>query len=389
MLCFLGCTPEQEAPMNAPFASLAPNRLPAFLCALLLLLTLAIPPAQAQVSGQAEPVTGPGVTTIGNIAAGARVNVRSGPSALFPVVGTLGYGTRVEKGLCIGGGSARWCEVETMDGTLAGYVSGRFLVEGGDQPTDDDLVGGPDYWQVVGLASNERLGVRLEPRSGSTVLATLTNREIVRNLGCRMSGSQRWCRIRSITGMDVTGWVSARYLRESGGPVQPPAGGDAGGPDFYVVQGLTAGDTLNVRTRPSTRGDVIARLSQGTRVRNLGCEVIGQSRWCRIRTTGAGAVTGWVNGRYLRESGGPVQPPAGGDDGGPDFYVVRGLTAGDTLNVRSQPSTRGDVIARLSQGTRVRNLGCEVIGQSRWCRIRTTGTVAVTGWVNGRYLREG
>lgn len=267
----------------------------------LLAATLAV---QAQFSERAEPVTGPGVTTIGGIATGARINVRSGPSVLFPIVGTLGYGTRVNKGLCIGGGSARWCEVETMDRKLSGYVSGRFLVEGAERPTEDDLVGGPDYWAVRGLASNERLGVHLEPRSGSTVLATLKNEEIVRNLGCRMTGSQRWCRIRSITGMDVTGWVSARYLRESRGPVeiQPPVGGGSGaGPDFYVVRGLAAGDTLNVRSRASTQGTVIARLSQGTRVRNLGCQMSGQTRWCKIRTTGAVEVTGWVNGRYLRE----------------------------------------------------------------------------------------
>lgn len=255
-------------------------------------------PARAQVSERAEPVTGPGVITIGNIASNARVNLRAGPSVLFPVVGSLGYGTRVKKGLCIGGGTARWCEVETMDGKLSGYVSGRFLVEGAAPPTDDDLAGGPDYWAVTGLASNERLGVRLEPRSGSDVLATLRNGEIVRNLGCRMSGGSRWCKVRSTTGMDVTGWVAGRYLRES---AAPGGGGGGIGPDFYVVRGLPAGDTLNVRTRPSTQGEVIARLSEGARVRNLGCEQSGQTRWCRIRTTGGVEVTGWVNARYLRE----------------------------------------------------------------------------------------
>lgn len=280
------------------------NRLSILASTMLLFLWLATSVAQAQVSERAEPVTGPGVTTIGGIAAGARINIRSGPSVLFPVIGTLGYGTRVEKGLCIGGGSARWCQVETLDGKLSGYVSGRFLVEGDKPPTDDDLAGGRDYWSVTGLASNERLGVRLEPKSGSTVLATLRNAEIVRNLGCRMTGSQRWCRVRSITGMDVTGWVSGRYLRESPGPVevQPPDGGGSGaGPDFYVVRGLAAGDTLNVRSKASTKGTVIARLTQGTRVRNLGCDEIGQTRWCRIRTTGDVEVTGWVNGRYLRD----------------------------------------------------------------------------------------
>jgi uncharacterized protein YgiM (DUF1202 family) len=103
--------------------------------------------------------------------------------------------------------------------------------------------------------------------------------------------------------MDVTGWVSGSYLRESAAPTTPaPLPGDgASGPDFYVVTGLTAGDTLNLRSRPSTQGDIIARLSQGARVRNLGCETSGQTRWCKVRTTGGVEVTGWVNGRYLRE----------------------------------------------------------------------------------------
>jgi uncharacterized protein YraI len=254
--------------------------------------------AQAQVTERAEPVTGPGVTTIGNIATGARINVRSGPAVLFPVVGTLGYGTRVNKGLCIGGGSARWCEVTTMDGRISGYVAGRFLVEGGTTPPDDGLEGGPDFWAVRGLASNERLGVRLEPRSGSTVLATLQNGEIVRNLGCRMTGATRWCRIRSTTGVDVTGWVAGSYLRESTAP--SGGGGGGSGSDIFIVSGLTAGDTLNVRTQPSTQGAVVARLAEGARVRNRGCEQSGQTRWCRVTTIGGVEVTGWVNARYLR-----------------------------------------------------------------------------------------
>jgi uncharacterized protein YraI len=281
---------------------LAVLRLALIAAAMVAVQGLAVPEALAQTSERAEPVTGPGVTTIGNIATNARINVRQGPAALFPVVGTLGYGTRVNKGLCLGGGSARWCEVTTMDGKVSGYVSGRFLVEGAAPEPDDGVSGGPDYWAVRGLAANERLGVRLEPKSGSSVLATLRNGEIIRNLGCRMVGSTRWCRIRSTTGMDVTGWVTTRYLRESGAPpvVKPPVPDD-GGPDFYVVRGLAAGDTLNVRTKASTQGEVIARLSQGARVRNLGCQTSGQTRWCRIQTTGGVEVTGWVNGRYLRE----------------------------------------------------------------------------------------
>ena len=288
--------------MNVTQTERASNPLVLVLSGLLVLLCVASSAAFGQATVLAEPVTGPGVTTIGGIASNKSINVRSGPAILFPVVGTLRYGTRVNKGGCIGGGSARFCKVETMDARVRGYVSAKFLVEGAAVLPPDDLEGGPDYWAVRGLASNERLGVRLKPEGGSSVLATLKQGEIVRNLGCRMAGEVRWCKIQSTTGIDVTGWVVGRFLREAAQPqpVRPPDDG-AGGPDFYVVAGLAAGDTLNVRSQASTQGSIIARLATGAQVRNLGCRKSGQTRWCQIQTTGGVDVTGWVNGRYLRE----------------------------------------------------------------------------------------
>ena len=264
------------------------------------LLVLLTSPALAQTAERAKPVTGPDVTTIGGIAPNARVNVRSGPAVVFPSVGSVGYGTRVSKGICLGGGSARWCQIRTMDGRLSGYVSARFLVEGAPETADDNLTGGPDFWVVRGLPPGDRLNVRRDPSAKSPALATLQEREIVRNLGCRMVGTVRWCRIRSTVGMDVTGWVAGRFLRESGPPpaIRPPQGGGSGG--ISVVSGLAAGDFLNVRSRASTQGTVVARLAPGAQVRNLGCEQKGQTRWCQIRTLGGVEVTGWVNGRYLR-----------------------------------------------------------------------------------------
>lgn len=263
-------------------------------------LLLLASPALAQMAERAQPMTGPDVITIGGIAPNARVNVRSGPAVAFPSVGSVGYGTRVSKGICLGGGSARWCQIRTMDGRLSGYVSERFLVEGAADTPDDNLAGGPDFWMVRGLPPGDRLNVRRDPSAKSPALATLQEREIVRNLGCRMVGGVRWCRIRSTVGMDVTGWVAGRFLRESGPPpaIRPPQGGGSGG--ISVVSGLAAGDFLNVRSRASTEGTVLARLAPGAQVRNLGCEQRGQTRWCQIRTLGGVEVTGWVNGRYLR-----------------------------------------------------------------------------------------
>ena len=235
--------------------------------------------------------------------------MRSGPAALFPSIATLGYGTRVQKGLCIGGGSAQWCQVETMDGRVSGYVSGRFLVDGATPPPAGGGSGGePAYWLVRGLPPGDRLSVRRDPAGASPALATLGEGEIVQNLGCRTTSGTRWCRIRSMVGMDVTGWVAARFLEASRGPIaiQPPVSGGGGGgtvsgPDFYIVAGLASGDLLNIRSQPSTQGAILGQLSSGARVQNLGCQMTGQARWCRIRTSGGVVVTGWVNGRYLRE----------------------------------------------------------------------------------------
>lgn len=268
------------------------------------LATLALAtPGHAQIESRAAPVTGPDVTTIGGVAPGSRVNVRSGPSTLFGPVGSLAYGTRVRTGVCIGSGEGRWCHVEAYDSNVRGFVSARFLVQGGPPSGGDGLDGGPDFWAVRGLPVGDVLNVRREPSSSSPALATLREGEIVRNLGCRMNGGSRWCRISSTEGMSVTGWVAGRFLRESAAPGRPPLGGGTGvsGPDFYVVAGLPAGQQLGLRTRPDANADVIARLGTGTRLQNLGCEQRGQLRWCRVRTTGSISATGWVNGRYLRE----------------------------------------------------------------------------------------
>lgn len=258
--------------------------------------------ARAQAEGRAAPVTGPDVVTIGGVAQGSSVNVRSGPSTLFSVVGTLPWGTRVRTGICVGAGDARWCQIEAYDRNLRGFVSARFLVQGGP-PSGGDGDAGPDFWVVRGLAAGDVLNVRREPSANAPALATAREGEILRNLGCRMNGNTRWCRVRSTEGIDVTGWVAARFLSESAAPGRPPSGGGSGasGPDFYVVAGLPAGRTLGLRTRPAQNADIIAGLGTGTRLQNLGCEVRDGTRWCRVRTTGSISATGWVNGRYLRE----------------------------------------------------------------------------------------
>lgn len=87
----------------------------------------------------------------------------------------------------------------------------------------DGLAGGPDYWQVHGLVRGDTLNVRASASSGASVLGVLEEGDVIRNLGCKLNGATRWCRIEDQTGLN--GWVSGKYLHESTrnpSPSRPP-----------------------------------------------------------------------------------------------------------------------------------------------------------------------
>lgn len=83
----------------------------------------------------------------------------------------------------------------------------------------DGLTGGPDYWEVTGVGANDALSLRKEPSPRATLLVQFANGTVLRNLGCRNTRGQRWCRVERPDGPAPRGWVNGRYLRESGGPM--------------------------------------------------------------------------------------------------------------------------------------------------------------------------
>lgn len=85
-------------------------------------------------------------------------------------------------------------------------------------------------------------------------------------------------------------------------PAEDFADGLAGGPDFWKVSGLAAGDELKLRAAPSTTAEVLGRFPAGTLLRNQGCRMTGTQRWCAVEAHDDAALKGWVSGRYLSEA---------------------------------------------------------------------------------------
>jgi len=105
----------------------------------------------------------------------------------------------------------------------------------------DGLAGGPDFWRVAGVGGGDALNVRAGPSTRYAVASKLRNGEVLENCGCRLSGTERWCRIRTV-GSGVMGWVAGRYLVESGPPPRPqmPPGGPVGNGTPFDATGRVA-----------------------------------------------------------------------------------------------------------------------------------------------------
>ena len=78
-------------------------------------------------------------------------------------------------------------------------------------------------------------------------------------------------------------------------------------PTDLMVDGVAAGDLLNIRVRPSPGADVVARLNNGAVVKKLGCRESAGHQWCLVELVKGERQTGWAAGRYLKK---PSEHPA-------------------------------------------------------------------------------
>ncbi|MCZ8181251.1 MAG: SH3 domain-containing protein [Rhizobium sp.] len=182
-------------------------------------------------------------------------------------------------------------------GTVRGYdgANYRINVRGGQRlAVTMDSSNRSNYFNILGPGGGEALfngsisgdfADIIVPGSGDYVVQVY----LMRNAARRNEQARFTLRI------EVTG----------GRPIAPPspafADGLSGGPDFFQVAGISPGDTLNIRTRPSAQSPIVTRVVNGEILRNGGCRMTGQTRWCRVSRPD-GSASGWAAGRFLIEA---------------------------------------------------------------------------------------
>lgn len=100
-----------------------------------------------------------------------------------------------------------------LDIRLAGGADASSASNRGDFA--DGFAGGPDSWEVAGLARGDTLNVRATPAPQASAVSELEEGAVVRNLGCKPVDGQRWCHVASMEDRHIKGWVAGRYLREA------------------------------------------------------------------------------------------------------------------------------------------------------------------------------
>ncbi len=98
----------------------------------------------------------------------------------------------------------------------------------------------------------------------------------------------------------------------------------------------------------------------------------------------AGRTVGYSIDVYIAPGSGSQ---GGASSEGGDTVRVTGVPANDVLNVRSGPGTGNPIVGALANGDNVRMLGCQDVGNSRWCEIEMMTEMKERGWVNARYLQ--
>lgn len=247
---------------------------------------------------------------------------------------------------------------------------------------------------VTGVAHYDSLNLRSGPGTNHRVIAEMPPGSCsVLQTGPAVRG---WVPVAYDDHGHVTrGWAYARYLRPALVPPPPhliPPPPPIPPPPFPVPTArfcVSAYDSLNLRSGPTTSANVI------TAIRSGDCSVLAlgptEGPWMLVTVDQPyRSLTGWMYGAYLRPAlvpPLPVPPPPPIAVQPPFTHVcVTGVGYGDTLNLRTGPSTSHQVVAKMRAGTCV-FFDHDAPPANGWLRVTlTVGGRSISGWAHGNYL---
>ena len=143
---------------------------------------------------------------------------------------------------------------------------------------------------------------------------------------------------------------------------------------------VTAKDSVNLRTGPSTKYDVVGTLKSGTFLTRTG---IGKNGWSKLIYNGQTvyAITSYLTDKVIEKETEDIV------DGVKFTPTNDSVTPKDTVNLRSRPSTNGEKVATVKNGT---FLTRTAIGSNGWSRLSYNGQTvyAITSYLTDKVIER-
>ncbi len=258
---------------------------------------------------------------------GNRLNLRTQPSQTASSLGKYYAGTPVQP---TGRTSNGYYQVRV--GTLTGWMDARYL-------TSNPYALTSELPQVTVNNPGSGLNLRLGPSTGYQKVAWLPHGTAVTVLGIRQDG---WYHVMAL---HYQGFVSSEYLSRTFSWQYGDSDAASGNVIATLVVANGGSDNqscLHLRKEPSTYAESLGLFYGGTVV-----EVLSYTRtgWAQVRI---GQVSGYMDMRYLGQLG---TATLYGDE------RVISNPYGTGLNLRTLPSTQGEVLLLCPNGATVTVLG--------------------------------
>ncbi|MGI3785330.1 MAG: SH3 domain-containing protein [Janthinobacterium lividum] len=274
------------------------------------------------------------------VTATTELNVRAKPSTTAKIVGSLHRGQTVKSTSDSNG----WTKI-TYKGKTA-YVSSRYVTQGAEVPTGDDVGKGETR------TTTTQVNLREGPGLTEDVITVLDEGTEVVQTG---NTSKGWT---EVTVDSDKGWVSTQYLTGTGD----------GLPEVTGTRTTTM--DLNVRATSDADGKVIGLAEKGTKV-----SITGTTENARSQVVFKGKV-GWVLAKYLSngDTDEPTAPPL------PAVTGSRYATA--DLTIRTTSGSDFTDLGDIPEGTKISITGVQ---ENSRAQIIWDGAVR---WVTAKYLTK-
>ncbi|WP_066228881.1 SH3 domain-containing protein [Heyndrickxia sporothermodurans] len=317
-----------------------------------------------------KPSSAKTVTKYVEVDAGSSLNMRNKAATNGTIIAKLAKGAKVT----VLSESNGWSKIQANGKT--GYVSSKYLAavntrkpSSVSKPTTNPPKKPSSTKTVtkyVEVDAGSSLNMRNKAATNGTIIAKLAKGAKVTVL----SESKGWSKIQA---NGKTGYVSSKFLTDKKVQSKPKEKTPAKTVTKYVD--VDTDSTLNMRSKASTSGSIVAKLKKGTKV-TVQSESNG---WSKITASGK---TGYVSSKYLTDKNTQSKPTKNPPKQTTPTKTVTKyveVDAGSTLNMRNKASTSGSIVAKLKKGTEV-----TVLSESNgWSKITANGK---TGYVSSQYL---